>query len=729
MRIAIVHYHLDQGGVARVIRTTSALWSAPDSGVSHVSLTGSMPDDPADLPLRVVEGLGYRERGTIADARTLVERLRAAAGSHLSGPPDVWHFHNHSLGKNPALTRAVALLAAAGERLVLQLHDLAEDGRPLLYQKIRRVTERFPAGPRIAYVFLNQRDLGTFLQAGLPDAQGVVLANPITDSRTIGWAGQSPSPLLFAPIRGIRRKNLGELVLLSLLLPVHARVAVSRAPADSSARRIHDTWKHFAREFAPRIEFEVTGRIPPADGAGTDFDSWIARCTHLAGTSVSEGFGLPFIEAATWGKPFIGRRLAYLGHKMSHAALYDRLLVPADWIARPLLTDQVRTTLERNHRAWALPLSRAQVDATLDHLWGDGWLDFGNLPEPLQQGVIERCADATERAVPMVESTAGRENAAAWLAAALASPAPLQQPDSEPAPSSTACREALLGIYQKLLDAPPGGTSFLDPRRILAPHVSPQAFHFLLSAPKPETRRPQRFRAIIFDVYGTLLEAPPGAVRPDHKADPVIAGIIRRFGHEPPDSPTTALHEAIQRHHASSPHAHPEVDLRELWRGILGLPDSCDLTPLVIATEDARLPTRLMTGAEETVRRLAASGVPLGLLSNAQCHTLHTLGGIGELFDPDLTVLSYRHGIAKPSPELFHILTERLAGRGIAAGECLFAGNDPLQDIAPAAAAGFQTALYAGHPSSLRPGRCEPGFTLGHWHELWDLASAEMRGD
>jgi putative hydrolase of the HAD superfamily len=165
------------------------------------------------------------------------------------------------------------------------------------------------------------------------------------------------------------------------------------------------------------------------------------------------------------------------------------------------------------------------------------------------------------------------------------------------------------------------------------------------------------------------------------------------------------------------------VNLRVLWREILNLPSDHDTTALVIATEDARLPTRLMPGAEEIVSHLAAAGVPLGLLSNAQCNTLPSLGGIADLFDPELTVLSYQHGVAKPSPELFGYLTERLAALGIAPGQCLFIGNDPLQDIALAAAAGYQTALFAGHPDSLRPGNASPDFILRAWNDLRVIAA------
>lgn len=55
MKIAIVHYHLDLGGVSQTIRSTSALLTA--RGVSHVVLCGSDPEPLGDLPFALVSGL------------------------------------------------------------------------------------------------------------------------------------------------------------------------------------------------------------------------------------------------------------------------------------------------------------------------------------------------------------------------------------------------------------------------------------------------------------------------------------------------------------------------------------------------------------------------------------------------------------------------------------------------------------------------------------------------
>jgi FMN phosphatase YigB (HAD superfamily)/glycosyltransferase involved in cell wall biosynthesis len=717
MRVAIVHYHLTPGGVTRVIESASqALTSA---GVRHVVLTG---DD--------VTGLGYLPAPGKLTAAELLTSLRSAASQALGAPPDIWHFHNHSLGKNVLLPQVIARLAADGERIVLQIHDLAEAGRPANYPLIADHLTLYPFSPRIRYAFLNSRDLHTFTGAGLPTGNATLLPNPIplpsASLRDLGASAVNSSAptILFAPIRGIRRKNLGELVFLSALAPPDTWFATSRAPLNPDTLPIHENWRKFATRHRLPIEFGVTGRLAPAAGAGSTFDSWVGHATHFVTTSVAEGFGLPFLEAIAHGKPLLGRNLPHLTaehtrHGIRTGHLYDRLLIPVSWIDLTLLRDELTVDIERTYRAYRRPLSPEIIDSTLARLTHGDWLDFGNLPEPLQQGIIERfLQDPAHRSVPRVEADGTTRPAAEWLAAAIADRTPTATPDQLGPYSTENYQEALTSLYQNLSSQAAPPVSHVSPERILSAHLTPGSFHFLLSALRPAPVLPKACRAVIFDIYGTLLIAPPGGVRPDPFVDPVLRDILRSFDHDPPASPSSELHAAVLRHHAAAGVGYPEIDLRVLWREILDLSQGTDTTALVEALEAAWHPARPMPGAEQAIGTLARSGLSLGLLSNAQCNTLATLGGISDLFAPELTILSYQHGLAKPSPALFQILTDRLAGHGVSPGETLIVGNDPLHDILPAAAAGFQTALYNGHPDSHRPGECAPDLIFTKWPEL-----------
>ncbi|MEO8617479.1 MAG: HAD family hydrolase [Luteolibacter sp.] len=727
MRIAIVHYHLAPGGVTSVIESGSqALTSA---GIRHVILTGSSGISPQSVARashpehRQIEALGYLTQPGDLTADSLLTSLRAAATDALGAPPDIWHFHNHSLGKNCLIADVVARLANEQERLILQIHDLAESGRPENYPLIADSQNIYPFSARIHYAFLNTRDLKIFTGAGLPQENTTVLANPVPcpDPHLRGKIHGSRS-ILFAPIRGIRRKNLGELVLLSALAPVGANFAISRAPQNPRALPIHDTWRKFARKHRLPIEFDVVDHFSPTVGASAGFESWVRHATHFVTTSVAEGFGLPFLESIAHRKPLIGRNLAHLAgeharHDIRSGRLYERILVPIDWIDSSIFAGYLTTTLERNHRFYQRPLSNETISATYDALVHDGYLDFGNLPEPLQQGVIEKLTEKANRPIPLVEANGNTRPLEDWLAEVIAQHIPTATQDQLAPYSLGVYEKNLTNLYQYIARQPASPVLHLPAAEILTAHLTPQSFHFLLSALEP-IPVPVKFRAVIFDIYGTLLIAPAGGVKPDSLTDPVLREILRNFGHEPPTSPSSELHAAVLRHHAAAGVSFPEIDLRVLWREILSLPADADVAPLVEALEAAWHPTRPMHGAEKFIQQLARSGISLGLLSNAQCNTLPSLGSISHLFAPELSLLSYQHGIAKPAPELFQIMTDRLAGRNISPADTLFIGNDPLHDILPAATAGFRTALFTGHPDSLRPGACSPDFTFQSWAEL-----------
>lgn len=701
MKVAIVHYHLGHGGVSEVIAAASRLMSA--AGIQHVILAGPSSGSP-DLPVQIIEQLGYAET---ADATALLEKLRSAASAQLGGPPGLWHFHNHSLGKNPAVPQVVARLAAAGERLLLQIHDLAEDGRPENAARLTDCGDLYPIGSRIHYVFLNSRDRDRFISAGLPESSANLLPNPITTRPA--FPAPSGAPLLLYPVRGIRRKNIGEFLLLSALAPPGTRAAITRAPLNPIAIKIHDAWRRFAEEMRLPVEFDVVDRIEPEANAGATFEAWMTKATHLVTTSVSEGFGMVFPESIAHGRPLLGRNLPHLTRDIHAGRLYDKLLVPLEWVDVEILQQSRREAMSGLWRAWNRhPPPEDPV--------GDS-VDFGNLPEVLQQRVIRKLMEPGMKLLPEVEISGKPLPAAEWLSEALTWREPSAASSQLASFSLDIYQTRLTGVFLKLMNETSGPIRALDPEKILDAYLTPESFHFLTS-PKIR-RRPhpdfKAFHTVIFDIYGTLLAAQAGGVKPDAGADALLREILIHHGHTPPASPSTALHDAVRRQHALANVRHPEVDLRALWREILILPENIDTTNLVLETEAAWHPAQLKPGVEETLHDLAVEGVTLGLLSNAQCNTMPSLGKCAALFQPDLTILSYQHGMAKPSPELFELLATRLAGRGIQPAETLYIGNDPLHDIEPAAARGFRTALFTGHPGSHRAGFCFPDFEIHGW--------------
>ena len=110
MTVAIVHYHLGIGGVSNVIQSASR--GLTKKGIKHVILCDDPPDpDYEEFPIRQVVGLGYHAPGRHPDAEDVMIRMREAAVEALGEAPDIWHFHNHSLGKNAAISRVIAMMA------------------------------------------------------------------------------------------------------------------------------------------------------------------------------------------------------------------------------------------------------------------------------------------------------------------------------------------------------------------------------------------------------------------------------------------------------------------------------------------------------------------------------------------------------------------------------------------------------------------------------------------
>jgi len=248
----------------------------------------------------------------------------------------------------------------------------------------------------------------------------------------------------------------------------------------------------------------------------------------------------------------------------------------------------------------------------------------------------------------------------------------------------------------------------------------------------PRLARLERIRAVLFDLYGTLLVSGSGEVGAaegraagnDPSQQRALEKALESLGIAPlADDPSVEfLFQAIRASHARGRRAgidYPEVDIVEIWREIIprlaggrsaddAALQSVDLRRLAVEYEARANPCWPMPGLEACLERLRRHGLLLGIISNAQFYTAYLfealLGKSAEDcgFEPDLQYYSFLYGRAKPGTALFAIAREALQQRRMEPGEVLYVGNDMLNDVRPAHEAGFRTALFAGDARSLR---------------------------
>ena len=105
---------------------------------------------------------------------------------------------------------------------------------------------------------------------------------------------------------------------------------------------------------------------------------------------------------------------------------------------------------------------------------------------------------------------------------------------------------------------------------------------------------------------------------------------------------------------------------------------------------ESDIPLRLYPDAEPTLRRLAADGYLLGLISNAPADTVKAVEALGLNRYLRTVVISGVVGYTKPHPEIFRIA---LRDSGVDAGEALHVGDLYEADVLGARGAGILGVL------------------------------------
>ncbi len=282
---------------------------------------------------------------------------------------------------------------------------------------------------------------------------------------------------------------------------------------------------------------------------------------------------------------------------------------------------------------------------------------------------------------------------------------------------------------------------------IISRYISP--IFPIPSGAEPGGRLHRPVRAVLFDIYGTLLVSHAGDIHgvADNRETTARLDTLLKSYHFKGSAgdlvarffrTIAAARESMRRQGV----AHPEVAIDRIWKQVLELDDMDTVRRFAIEFEMIVNPCYPMPSLTDVFARLREFGVKMGIISNAQFFTPLTLqvllGALPENmgFCGELIFYSYRHGVAKPSRLLFQLAARELERMGHKTETTLYVGNDMLNDILPARTEGFQTALFAGDKRSLRQraddSRCigvKPDLVITDWRQAMEWIRPHPNSD
>ena len=386
MKIAFIHYHLKPGGVTTVLRQqVEAILDECDSLV----LASSTPESSFPCDIVNIPGLGYdRPKQNRISPEDVAESIIKAINTKWKTGCDVVHVHNPTLAKNRNFLKILKALQNRKIKLFLQIHDFAEDGRPLSY---------FSDDEYVAdchYGVINSRDYNILLKAGLKKEGLHKIFNTIKPLN-FNSTGVTTKECVLYPIRAIRRKNVGEAILLSLFFKNNETLAITLPPNSPADIKSYAGWKIFTKEKKLNIVFEA--------GVTHEFSELLMSSKFIITTSITEGFGFSFLEPWAAKKILWGRKLPDICHdfeknniQLDH--LYTKLNVPVEWIGKERLYEKWKSCVLIKSGIFDLNLDEKTITTSFGKVTSNDLIDFGLLDEAFQKMIISRVfADRTDR--------------------------------------------------------------------------------------------------------------------------------------------------------------------------------------------------------------------------------------------------------------------------------------------------------------------------------------------
>jgi glycosyltransferase involved in cell wall biosynthesis len=349
MKIIIFHYHLNPGGVTRIIELQAQTLVQQDNNIEVEIITGHC-ENPAFFEQMKVKVSVFPELNYLlpkqTDFKTRYNKINKFF-SDICRKENILHFHNLNLGKNPLVTLAISKMAQNGFQVINHAHDFAED-RPVNENFLKQIIEGefkeelssilYPEFSNYTYAVLNSFDLNRLVEYGVAKSRINLLPNPVDFSASripgtkVEWKNEiskelSINPdkkLITYPVRVIRRKNIGEFVLFALLFFEEANWVVTQPPKNPVEIEPYEKWKEFCKQEKIHVCWEA--------GTKCDFEKLLKASDFCLTTSIQEGFGMVFLEPWLLGTAVKGRNIPMvtddiIASGLEFPGLYDRFIV------------------------------------------------------------------------------------------------------------------------------------------------------------------------------------------------------------------------------------------------------------------------------------------------------------------------------------------------------------------------------------------------------------------
>ncbi len=366
MKLLIVHYHLRPGGIRRVVElaTPHIVRAFGDVSCSVTLAVGEAPDAAWCKVFEKVCGgtaigyfiepaFGYFSEQDLAPAalrRSIRNALNRLFGAATADNTVVWA-HNLGLARNLILTQELTgICEARGLPFLAHHHDWWFDNRWQRWPEARRVgfqsldavAKTIFGSTRARHVAINHAD-AAILKRHIPGRitwlPNLNEPGPPPPRARVCFAREwlhhqlgHDAPVWLLPCRLLRRKNIAEALLLTRWLRPEAWLVTTGGSSSVEEHAYFEKLNAAAHRHRWRLRLGVLAGDETRKPTVAEL---LAASEAVLLTSIQEGFGLPYLEAAGARRPLIARALPNIAPDLARFGFcfpqyYEEILVNTD---------------------------------------------------------------------------------------------------------------------------------------------------------------------------------------------------------------------------------------------------------------------------------------------------------------------------------------------------------------------------------------------------------------